>query len=170
MKTRKISEEVLFADSPLVKVGRSDITALTTAASQNQRRRIRLCAHQRLDDKVHEMMIVHMRDAYVRPHKHMTKSESFHIIVGTVDIFLFDENGSIVEVFQMGDYSSGRPFYYRLAEARYHSLMVTSDYVVFHETANGPFDRSDTVFPSWAPDEHDIVSTNKFLERLSNHL
>lgn len=167
MRVREVSEEVLYGDEAVVKVNRADMESLKEQALLNSRKRIRLCAHKDVDDKVHEMLIVHTRDTYVRPHKHLTKSESFHVIEGSVGVVIFDEAGGIVEVIQMGDYSSGRRFYYRLSEPCYHTLLISSDFLVFHETANGPFKKSDTIFPSWAPEENDAAGQRRFMGRLA---
>lgn len=169
MRVKQLNEEVLFADDRIVKVGRRDIEFLKERARCNQRKRIRLCAHKDIDNRLHEMLIVHTKDTYVRPHKHLNKSESFHIIEGLVDVVVFDEVGDIIEVVQMGDYSSERKFYYRVSDSYYHSLFITSDFLVFHETTNGPFRRSDTVFAPWAPEEGDSVAVKGFMEQLQTH-
>ena len=81
------------------------------------------------------------------------KSESFHIIEGELEILLFDDDGTIHEVIPMGTYQSGRVFFYRLAEPCFHSVLVNTSYVLFHETTNGPFNAADTEFAQWAPME-----------------
>ena len=167
MRIKQFNEEVLFADEQIIKVGQQDIEFLKENAGYNQRKRMRLCTHRDVDDRLHEMFIVHTKDTYVRPHKHLDKSESFHIIEGFVNVVVFDEAGNIVEVIKMGDYSSGRRFYYRISNPYYHTLLITSDFLVFHETTNGPFRRSDTIFASWAPDENDSPDRKEFMEQLA---
>ena len=92
MKTTKFNEEVLFAADAIVQIDASDIEELKQKAKKNPRKRIRICVHKDKKDKIHEMLIVHEKSCYVRPHKHINKVESFHIIEGEVDILLFDEN------------------------------------------------------------------------------
>lgn len=167
MRVKQFNEEVLFAEDRIVKVERRDIEFFKERAGYNQRKRIRLCAHKDIDDKLHEMLIVLAKDAYVRPHKHLNKSESFHIIEGFVDVIVFDEVGNITEVVQMGDYSSRRRFYYRISDPYYHSLLIISNFLVFHETTNGPFRRSDTVFAPWAPEEDDSAAVKGFMVQLA---
>ena len=98
---------------------------------------------------------MHALDAYVRPHKHIGKSESFHVIEGLLLVVVFDDEGSKIEDIPMGDMHSGELFYYRLPANLYHTVIPQQDFVVFHEVTNGPFDRSDTVFAPWAPAEDD---------------
>lgn len=155
---REVSEEVFYADGPITKVTAGDIATLKARAAGNRRRRSRLCAHPGTDDGLHEMLIVHSRGAYVPPHRHRGKSESFHMIEGELDVVIFTEDGGIREVISMaapGEKNSGRPFYYRLSDSYFHTVIPVSEVVVFHETTNGPFRREDTDFAAWAPAESD---------------
>ena len=167
MRKRQLNEEVIFVEGGTVAVERQEIELLKRKAEVTQRKRIRLCAHQHVDEKLHEMFIVHTRDTYVRPHKHLNKIESFHVIEGSVDLIMFDEAGTITEILQMGDYQSGRPFYHRLSDPCYHTLLITSDVLVFHETTGGPFRSSDNIFAPWAPDGSDDARATEYMEALA---
>lgn len=160
-KFRILSPEVLYSDVAITVVDRSNIDLFKQRSSLNPRKRIRLCAYGSPDDRLHEMLIVHARGTYVRPHKHLEKTESTHIIEGLVDVVLFENDGRIERVISMGDYASGRPFYFRMKIPVFHTLIIRSDVLVFHETTNGPFDRRNTVFAPWAPEDSDanVVST-----------
>jgi len=166
MRTKTESAEVLYADDRIVTVDSAGIADLKRAAENNERRRIRLCTHRRVDDRLHEMVIVHALDTYVRPHKHLGKSESFHVIEGDVDVVLFDDDGGVSDFIPMGAFASGRPFFYRIAAPRYHTLLIRSDVLVFHETTGGPFRRDDTVFAPWAPEDGDAAAVSRFLADL----
>ena len=102
------------------------------------------------------MLIVLTKDDYIRPHKYLYKTESFHVIEGSAVVIFFDEEGGIQEVIHVGDTSSGKQFYFRNDDARFHTQIITSDFLVFHEVTNGPFNRDDTIFAPWAPEENDI--------------
>lgn len=167
LRYNKFNEEVLYAADPVVRIDREDIAELIQRADRNPRARIRICSHRSVEDRMHEMFIVHARDTYVPPHKHLAKSESFHVIEGLVDVVLFDEAGKLKDVISMGDYGSGRKFYYRLSDPCYHTLLIESDHLVFHETTNGPFDRADTVFAPWAPDPADTFAVRAFMDKLT---
>jgi len=164
MRSRKVSDEVLYAADAMVSVCSADMDALAGAAAGTPRRRIRICAHPDAGDPLHEMLIVLGKGNYIRPHRHAAKSESFHVIKGSADIVLFDESGKPEERIRLGDYRSGRSFYFRMNRSQFHSVVVSSEFFVFHETTNGPFDRSDTEFAPWSPEEGDIAAGNRFLE------
>lgn len=163
---RRVNEEVLVATEPIVTLEPALLRWLKEQSRHNARRRIRICAHRNVDDRLHEMFIVHARATYVRPHKHLGKSESFHVIEGAVRVVLFDEDGAVSRVLDLGEPGSGRSFYYRLDEPVYHTLLIESEFLVFHETTGGPFRREETVFAPWAPDETKPDEVRRFAERL----
>jgi len=169
-KYRKLNPEVLYTRDALTSVARSEIDHFKQLSSANPRRRVRLCAHADPGDRLHEMVIVHERGAYVRPHKHPGKSESTHVIEGLVDVVVFADDGRIVDVLHVGDYASGRIFYYRMAVPAFHTLLIRSDVLVFHETTNGPFDRNDTLLAPWAPPDEDSEAVGRYIAELEDRV
>lgn len=167
MKTKLHTPEVLFADEPVVKLGSGEIAELKNLMAVNNGRKIRLCAHRDISEPLHEMMIVHKRGAYVHPHRHLNKTESFHIVEGCADVVIFDDAGEVVELIRMGDYASGLVFYYRVSSGIYHTVLVRSDILVFHETTKGPFNTQETLYAAWAPDGTDHVGVDAYMHRLS---
>lgn len=169
-KYRLQTPEVLYSKVAVTTVDQSDIELFKQLSLSNPRKRIRLCAHDSSDECLHEMLIVHDHSAYVRPHKHPGKTESTHIIEGLVDVIVFDDGGQIERVISMGDYTSGMTFYYRMAVPVFHTMIIRSDVLVFHETINGPFERGDTVFAPWAPEEGDANSVINFMATLDGKI
>jgi len=167
MRFQRLNDEVLVATEPLVWIGEEEIAELKTLAAANLRRRIRICAHSEPKDRLHEMLIVHVEGAYIRPHKHLGKSESVHVIEGEADAVFFDDAGTPEKVLALGPYGSARRLYYRLDEPVYHTLLVNSEFFVMHEVTNGPFWREETVFAPWAPAEADGQACERFRLELS---
>ena len=147
------SPEVLVATGGGVQLSAEEVADVVARATHSPRKRARLCAHLSPGDTLHEMVICLARGTYIRPHRHAGKSESFHIIEGELDVVLFDDTGAVTEVIHMGPYHSGKAFYYRLMEPAFHTVLVNTPHVLFHETTNGPFDPADTEFAAWAPCE-----------------
>jgi cupin fold WbuC family metalloprotein len=167
IRRRAESSEVLYAGDGIVTVDASDVAELKRGAARNPRRRMRLCAHAGVDDRLHEMLIVHERACYVRPHKHVGKSESFHVIEGEADVVIFDDAGAVTEVIRMGSFASGRRFFYRIADPLFHTLLICSAVLVFHETTSGPFRREDTIFAPWAPDDSNPDAVKSYVAGLT---
>lgn len=163
----KVNKEVYFATDKVVKLKKENIDFLKRKMISNNLQRIRICAHKDIKNKIHEMFIVLRKNAYIRPHKHLNKSESFHLIEGSAKVIIFDDNGKIRDVIELSDYKSKQKFYYRMDNQYYHTVLVTSNFLVFHETTQGPFFKSDTIFAPWAPDERDKNKGKKYIEKLS---
>ena len=170
MRAHTLSEEVLVAEGPIVQIDSDDIAELKRASLSTARKRIRVCTHPDADDRLHEMLIVHAAGAYVRPHRHEGKSESMHVLEGEADIVFFDDEGEVNEVVPLGPYGSPRRFYYRVDTPIFHTLLIHSEFLVFHEVTNGPFRREESVFAPWAPEEADTAACEAFLERLSQSI
>ena len=120
--------------------------------------------HNNKNDTSHEMFIVHLKECYVRPHKHTDKVESMTVVEGEADALFFDDKGNITNKIQLGEFSSGKNFYYRIDKDIYHMLIIKSDYFVFQENTLGPFKENTVVFPSWSPKLFD----QSFFDKINN--
>ena len=170
MKWFPINQEVYVAQSNIVSVNFDDIEMLKKMEISTPNKRVRICAHQHSDDRLHEMLIVIHQDSYIRPHKHLNKGESFHIIEGMLDVVIFHDDGSVNEVIEMGNPSTGKNFFYRLTAPYFHTLILKTEWVVFHETTNGPFLKDETVFAPWSPDSGNSLFVNQFKKNLKKQI
>ena len=166
MLTREVSPEVLYLQDRVIRILGEEISDLKRRASANPRKRVRLCAHRGHADEVHEMFIAVARGCYLRPHRHLGKSESFHVIEGEADVVLFEEDGQVLDVIALGSYSSGKAVYYRISDPSFHALLIRSEFFLYHETTGGPFDPQRTQFPAWAPDGVDPGTAAAYLSDL----
>ena len=163
---KKISNEVYYTDKTITKIEDHDIKFLKANVKDTQRKRIRICTHLNEGDSLQEMFIVLSKETYIRPHKHINKSESLHVIEGSADVIFFDNEGNIIEVILLSDSSPRLCFYYRISKPVYHTLIVKTDFFIFHETTQGPFTKSDTIYAPWSPKENNFVETEKFICQL----
>ena len=172
MNYKIVNEEIFYTKELITKVTVDDISLLKHNASNNSRKRVRLCTHQNINDSTHEMMIIHAKGNYIPPHKHILKSESFHLIEGLLDVVLFDDFGTITEIIHMSINENEKAFYYRIPANCYHTLLILSDWLVYHETTSGPFDRQQMKFAQWAPSENveEIESQREYLKKLSKQI
>ena len=170
MRARNVSPEVFYADEVVVRVDREDVTSPVAWDDPILRRRKRLCMHRSAEDRLHEMLIVHHREASVRSYRHLGKAESMHIVQDETDLVLFEDAGNVTEVIGMGEFRSGRPFYYRISEPIYHSLVIRSEWLVFHEVTSGPLRREESEFAPWAPADDDAPAVQVFLALTEHQL
>ena len=162
----KINDEVFIAQGSIVRMGTEEIAFLKQRASQNIRKRARICAHPSNQDRLHEMLIAISADSYIRPHKHLGKSESFHIVDGVVDVVFFNDDGEIVDVVELGDARTGRNFFYRLSDSVFHTLLIRTELLIVHEVTNGPFVREETVVAPFAPSEEDANGARAYMKNV----
>ena len=93
---------------------------------------------------------------------------SFHVIEGEAELILFNDAGDITQVVPMGDLTTGRRFYCRIPKSQYYTQLITSDYVVLHETIIGPHERELTSWAPWAPDQEVDQASRDYLARLKS--
>jgi cupin fold WbuC family metalloprotein len=148
---------VFYNHDEIVEVGRDWLEELKHRAYVADQKRARLCLHHSPDDVLHEMIIVFHVDTVIRPHRHLRKTESFHVIFGELDVVLFDEEGNVTRIVEMGDAASGKTQVYRLSGPAWHSVIIRSEYAGIHEVTNGPFRAEENDFAPWAPEEPEAL-------------
>jgi cupin fold WbuC family metalloprotein len=154
--------EVFRECDAIVEIGPDWLVRLKRAALDNPLGRSRVCVH--VDDAatVQEMIIAMRQDVLFPPHRHLKKTESFHMVEGALDIVVFELNGTPIRAIRVAAVGSGKPFYYRLNESLFHAILPRTPLVVFHETTTGPFSTNDAQFADWAP--QDPLRLRTFLE------
>ena len=163
---KKESNEVYNSINRTFEIDNKDIKSLIKMAKRNTNGKFRLCSHNNRKESVHEMFIVHPKGTYVRPHKHIKKTESMIVLEGKVDYLIFNENGEVVEIIHMGDYQSGDSFYQSTSANTYHGLFIHSDWLVFLEITKGPFIIEETLYANWSPLSDNQKTGLKYIEEL----
>ena len=128
---------------------------------------IRLCLHEGPDALLHDMIVVQYAGQYFRPHKHLEKSESYHMIKGEMGVVIFDDEGKAVDACRMD--ASGTAIY-GVGTGMYHTNFPLTDVAVYHESRPGPFVPGDSVFAPWGPDGEDEEAARKFVAELAEML
>jgi cupin fold WbuC family metalloprotein len=158
--------EVFYARPGLVCAGAETVAWLIDRARNRPTHKARLCLHASPQSPVHDMIIVHGRDTYVRPHRHKLHGETLTVLQGEATAVLFDENGRINDLIRMQPIDAGGVALYRMPADLYHSLVIESEWLVFHETCQGPFDRANAEFAPWSPAPGDALEAQQFLGTL----
>lgn len=142
----------------------SDLASLRMEARQAELGRARICLHQSHADQIQEMVIAVRQGSYIPPHRHVGRTESLHLIEGSLMAVFFDEAGLVTERLMLGGPSE--PFLYRLASDHWHTILCLSDLVLFHETVCGPFEPDRKDVAPWAPQATDRAGIERFMARL----
>lgn len=170
MNLRKINDEVFIALDPIVRFGDEEVAFVKRQAQASPRGRARICAHRTNDDALHEMLIAISAASYIRPHRHVEKSESFHVVGGMADVAILDDAGRLTDVIALGSPGTGRAFFYRLSRSAFHTLLIRSDVFVIHEVTNGPFAPERTIFAPFAPTEEQSEDARRYMQHLTEEI
>ena len=144
-----IADGVFQFTSPVGILDQTMIELLIEDCRSNKKGRSRINFHQSPSDLVQEMIIAMHQRTDIAVHKHLYKSESFHVLYGEIAVVLFDGNTS--DVNQTIRLKSGSDTqYYRLSTDMYHLVVPISDVSVIHETTQGPFEPESAQIADWS--------------------
>lgn len=144
------------------------ILKIKNLAKLTKNKRARICIHKSTNSKTNEMIIALKKGSYIRPHMHPnSKSESYHVIEGKMNVYVFSKSGKKIKVVKMGNYNSKLNFFYRMNKGYFHFPIAVSNWCVYHEVFSGPFDKKkDVKYAKWSPDENDKLSQGIFLKKI----
>lgn len=143
----------LYKESNEVYYFRKDIISNTMAfdflkerSKKNKRKTSRICFHKNIKSAVHKMLICHQKSFHIKPHLHKTKIESCLVLKGSMDVLFYNSRGEVTHKNKM---SSDNNFFITIPSNIFHSMKVTSNYVIFFEITKGPFSKKHTTYPKW---------------------
>ena len=135
----KLSEGVLLAEGDILQLNSEMISILRDECFLSKKKRARINFHQSNECLVHEMIVALHILTEIDPHRHLNKTESFHIISGDLSVAILDfetfEPKSIINLS-----ASSTNCYYRLNTPDFHLVIPRSEIVIMHETTQGPFE------------------------------
>ncbi len=157
--------ESIYNNQDILEITPKIIDDLKRRALASPRKRFRLCMHHSTAHQTQEMLIVFHKDTFMPPHRHPEgKSESYHVVEGSMTVYFFNDEGKVIRSIEMGEAGGEKAFLYRLSCNAWHMPVPTSECVVYHETYSGPFEKDyDVEFPPWAPQEEDKDQVKRFL-------
>lgn len=150
---KEASPGIFSSNDSIIVIDDTHINTIKDSIPSSPNSRTRICAHKDSTDHVHEMIIALDKGSYIRPHKHLEYHESFHMIEGELKIVIFEDNGDIQRVIELAPYKSSKAFFYRLPPDKFHTVILETQTVVFHEVVQGPFKPEKTIYAPWAPEE-----------------
>jgi cupin fold WbuC family metalloprotein len=166
---QSIGPHTLQSLAPFSTITGDAIKAIISDAKNSARLRSRICCHASHDQSPQEMIICLVKGTYIRPHRHHGRCESGLALEGQADVVIFNQGGEITNAWPMGPMNLGFKFFYRINEPVFHTLIVRSEYFLFHEVSTGPHAHESTEFANWAPDDLSGAGES-YLEHISNQL
>ncbi|URA10900.1 WbuC family cupin fold metalloprotein [Thermospira aquatica] len=141
--------------------GKREAVSLEKEAASSQRKRKNFNLH-RLPDSVQRFLNCMFSFSYVRPHRHVLppKTETFVLLRGRVWVFVFDDQGSIIDAVLM---DGKEVSVVDISPGCWHTLLPVKKSLLF-EVKPGPYDpQTDKEFAPWAPEE-DAPETRKTMK------
>ncbi len=137
---------------------------LAAKAAASARRRAHHHVHASDADPVQRFFVAVDRSSYIRPHRHLSRSEMALVLRGAFDVLTFDDDGHVTARYVVGDGAPSLGF--EMPRATWHTLIARVDGSTFLEVKEGPYDPATaSEFPPWAPPEN-AETAAAFLEQL----
>ena len=130
-------------------IDKKKLDELKILAQKDPNKRARICLHKDDGEMIQEMIIAFCKDSYIRPHRHVDKSESYHIIEGRIEIIFYNDNGIEIDKVILSDKMDEHPFLFRVSNSAWHTVVPKSDFVIIHEVTKGPFNKNSSEFADW---------------------
>ncbi|MBK24115.1 MAG: hypothetical protein CME70_08960 [Halobacteriovorax sp.] len=142
-----------FSKEDIVVVNKELFSSLKSKAEKEKLKRFRLCLHKDHESPIQEMIIAINHMSYVQPHRHPGgRVESYSILEGELDVFIFDEEGKIKDLITLSSQGSSRIL--RIENNNWHMPIAKSEWAVYHEILEGPFVKDEVVeYADWAPEQ-----------------
>lgn len=159
-----------FCQTEPVGVDQKLIQDLKKNAARLGDKDLRLCLHDKPEAPFHEMINLQHKHKYHPPHTHPANSESYHVLEGTLAVFIFNDDGGVTDSILL---SPEGIFLYRVPPVAFHFMMPVSDIAIYKESKLGPFNRDrDTISAPWAPSGSDrsqlLAYGNELLKTLTS--
>ena len=140
---------VIRNNQDTIYIDRKKLEELKILAQKDPNKRARICLHKDDGEMIQEMIIAFCKDSYIRPHRHIDKSESYHIIEGRIEIIFYNDNGIEIDKVVLSDKMDEHPFLFRISNSDWHTVVPKSDFVIIHEVTKGPFNKNSSEFADW---------------------
>ncbi|EHR8150101.1 WbuC family cupin fold metalloprotein [Escherichia coli] len=129
---------------------KEQLNELSNLASNNPRLRAHLNLHKSYQDKIQRILISLKRGTYIPPHYHKYDHqwEYFQVIEGIVDLYIFNNSGTVLDIINLGDVNGA--LFAQIEPYTIHTLVCRSPYASVIEIKEGPFVEAEAkIVPSW---------------------
>ncbi len=144
----------------------NDIKVNIEKAKKSKRLRHPLILHKK-GDKFNQVFNFILKNSYMKPHLHpgTVRTEKMHLIKGSFELLIFDDNGEIIERDLI---ASDKKDYVEVPPFTWHTYVMKSETTIIYETMMGIYHPNTwKKLAPWAPDE-DSLEANSYLNKLRN--
>lgn len=144
----KKNERVFYSKLEDSKLSKQQIILFKELSIINNQGVTRICLHQSDSSSLHEMIMVHTKPAKIGPLKQDKASISYHIIDGSIEVKIYDELENIKKLYTLKNlsFSDDELNSIRIKPNDYRTVSSLSNYAIFLEITNGPFEDNDTLW------------------------
>ena len=144
---KKAKSLTFFSTKKPVSVSKKLVEELKKLSQVNGKKNARFCLHESPEAPLHDMIILEYRDKKCRkPHKHLEKNETLHMIEGKMSVLFFDNEGKLIKRETLNPKDN---FAYHTPVGMYHVWLPLTEYAVYREIKQGPFKQEDNIPPKF---------------------
>ena len=150
----------------MIKINDEFLDLTSAKAKSSPRLRMNYNFHPRYEDMINRLLNAMEPWTYIQPHKHENpdRFEIFLALRGRFVVFIFDENGEIVD-HAILDAREGK-YGVEIPPKTYHMLMSLESGSVAYEIKEGPYNPLNAKnLASWAPPEGD-ANVREYIKQL----
>ena len=111
------------------------INQLLELATHDQANNIRICIHKNEEALFQQMLIYERKGIYYPPHIHTNRSETHIVLKGSLELFILDKNGAVLETHINSENDSNIT---TVSSPIPHLTRPISEFVIYLEIKNGP--------------------------------
>ncbi len=146
---KKIRSYVEFLNHDYPVVSQEAVKKIKESVQSTELLKSRICMHSSVESALQQMLIVHMKNTIVWPHKHV-HPETFLVLEGAVDILFFSASGEVESILNLQKYSNNSGNFFAYIDGNtFHAMRIKQDNTVFLETSLGPFEEGASMNASW---------------------
>jgi cupin fold WbuC family metalloprotein len=147
-----------------------ELNDLINLAGLNRRKRTHSNIHDSYDEPSQKLFNAINIESYIRPHRHVENKKEFLIALsGLMTVFMFDDNGVVVESKNIAPYDTQNDinscFAVTIAPNVWHTVVARKDNSILLEVKDGPFDPSIAKeYSDWSPSEDSKMANNYLIK------
>jgi len=140
LKLKRKNNKVFYSKVDNFSIGLKEILIISKFINKRQKI-FRICLHKNNLQKIHEMIIVHLKSQTIGPLKQKKKFISYHLLKGKLKIELLNKKRS--KIFKLDEKNKK---HLRIKCDLFRKVISLKPMTIFLEICEGPFKDKDTIW------------------------